>query len=73
MAKPITFETMREGDVVRFMYSDKLRIVQVDKVTMGITTNQAYFNGPQLNDDDKPGQIKSFRFANVQGEITLAK
>ncbi len=73
MATPITFKTMREGMIVRFTYNDKPRVVQVDKVAIGTTTNLAYFNGPQLNDPEKPGQIKSFRFADIQGDILPAK
>lgn len=69
---PLTPDTMREGMTVTFAYPDskngalRTRIVLVEKVAIGATTNAAYFNGPELSDG---GQIKSFRFAKVIGDI----
>ena len=47
-----------------------VNFVSVERVTIGQGTNKPYFNGPQLNDG---GQIKSFRFENVESHIELVK
>lgn len=63
---------MREGMTVTFNYPDsktgelRKRIVLVERIAIGATTNVAYFNGQELSDG---GQIKSFRFAKVVGDI----
>lgn len=56
---------VKVGMTVSFTYSDKPRVVQIERILCENQPN-ACINGPELTDN---GQIKSFTLAKIEGDI----